>query len=70
MYAHLEEDYSVYGRKRKAYKQLVQKKKKYERNARIGVSLDSMNNPKDVGEKFKKKNTKKKKKKIQAQDVY
>ena len=51
MYAHLEEDYSVYGRKRKAYKQLVQKKKKYERNARIGVSLDSMNNPKDFGEK-------------------
>ena len=47
------EDYSVYGRKRKAYKQLVRKKKNDERNARIGVLLDSMNNPKDFwGEYF------------------
>ena len=34
------EDYSEYGRKRKAYKQLVQKKKNDEQNARIGVLLD------------------------------
>ena len=48
------EDYSVYGRKRKAYKQLVQKKKNDERNARIGVLLDSMNNPKDFWGEIKK----------------
>ena len=48
------EDYSVYGRKRKAYKQLVQKKTNYERNARIGVLLDSMNNPKDFWGEIKK----------------
>ena len=48
------EDYSVYGRKRKAYKQLVQKKTNYERNARIGVLLDSVNNPKDFWREIKK----------------
>ena len=48
------EDYSVYGRKRKAYKQLVQKKKNDERNARTGVLLDSMNNPKDFWGEIKK----------------
>ena len=44
----------MYGRKRKAYKQLVQKKKNYEQNARIGVLLDSMNNPKYFWGEIKK----------------
>ena len=42
------EDYSMYGRKHKAYKQLVQKKKNDERNARI------VNNPKDFWREIKK----------------
>ena len=37
----------MFGRKRKAYKQLVQKKKHGEWTARIRVLLDSFNNPKD-----------------------
>ena len=44
----------MYGRKHKAYKQLVQKKKNDERNARIGVLLDSVNNPKDFWREIKK----------------